>query len=146
MKSIKLIVLAVTTAFLLLIGCGGGGESTSKEQDSSDTKTVSAVPAGTATISGTINFAGTAPKMKRINHDAECKAFHTEPVFSQNVVVNDNNTIKYVFIYVLRNKCCCLANKSLQIAVATLGRVVFELLFYAELACFAIFSDFFATT
>ena len=100
MKIIKLFIWSILFSLLAItLGCGGGGDSTSEEKASETTKTA-AVPAGTATVSGTINFTGEAPRMRRVKHDAECAAFHTEPVFSQNVVVNDNNTLKYVFVYV----------------------------------------------
>lgn len=100
MKSIKSVLLVAIAVSILLVGCGGGGESTSEEKASGEQKTTASGPSGTATVSGTINFAGTAPKMRRVKHDAECATFHSDPVYSQNVVVNDNNTLKYVFVYV----------------------------------------------
>ncbi|MCH8128237.1 carboxypeptidase regulatory-like domain-containing protein [candidate division KSB1 bacterium] len=101
MKIIKLFILSIFVSYLAItLGCGGGGDSTSEDKAPSATKTASMGPAGTATVSGTINFTGEAPRMRPIKHDAECAAFHEERVYPQNVVVNDNNTLKYVFVYV----------------------------------------------
>lgn len=51
-------------------------------------------------IKGRINFKGSGPKPRAIKMDADpvCKVAHTEPVYSQSVVVNDNATLKYVLV------------------------------------------------
>ncbi len=101
MKIIKLFTFSIFVSLLAVtLGCGGGGDSASGEKAAGETKTASMGPAGTATVSGTINFTGEAPKMRPIKQDAECATFHDERVYAQNVVVNDNNTLKYVFVYV----------------------------------------------
>ncbi len=64
---------------------------------------LSAHAADTATISGKITFEGTAPKMKKINTDADpkCAEMHADsPLVSEDVVVNPNGTLKNVFVYV----------------------------------------------
>lgn len=56
-----------------------------------------------ANLSGKINFDGEAPKAKRIKVDADpvCAEMHEdEPLTSQEVVVNDNGTLRWVFVYV----------------------------------------------
>jgi len=56
------------------------------------------------TVTGSIQFTGTAPEAQKINMDADpvCSAFHSDAVYTQDVVVNDNGTLKNVFIYVKR--------------------------------------------
>ena len=53
-------------------------------------------------VSGKVNFTGTQPKMSRIRMGAEpaCEKKHTQAVVSQVVHVNDNGTLKYVFVWV----------------------------------------------
>jgi len=55
-----------------------------------------------ATVSGTVNFKGTAPKRKRIRMSADpiCNKLNKTPVFSEKTVVNKNNTLRNVFVYV----------------------------------------------
>lgn len=54
------------------------------------------------TVSGTIKFTGTPPEPEPIsmNADPACAAFHPEPVYAQTVAVNENGTLKNVFVYV----------------------------------------------
>ena len=53
-------------------------------------------------VTGKVSFDGTAPKMARINMGADpvCMKAHKTPVFSEEVVVNKNGTLKNVMIYV----------------------------------------------
>ena len=55
-----------------------------------------------AALSGTVHFSGTAPAPQRVdmNADPTCASAHTEPVYADDVVVNSNNTLKNVFVYV----------------------------------------------
>ena len=102
MKSIKLpLVLSVIFA-LLLLACGGGGDQPAAEsKPAAEAKPSAAMtPTGSATVSGNINFAGTAPKPKRLRMDAECSGFHDGPTLSESVIINANNTVKNVFVYV----------------------------------------------
>lgn len=59
-------------------------------------------PATAASITGTVAFQGTPPRRRRIRMDTEpaCAKVHAEPVRSQEVVVNANRTLRYVFVYV----------------------------------------------
>ena len=55
-----------------------------------------------ASISGKINFAGDAPKAKKLKMDADpqCAAMHGDkPATSEEVIVNANGTLKNVFVY-----------------------------------------------
>jgi hypothetical protein len=59
--------------------------------------------ADTASVSGKITFVGTAPKMKKIKTDADpvCAEMHADtPLYSEEVVVNPNGTLKNVFVYI----------------------------------------------
>jgi plastocyanin len=53
-------------------------------------------------ISGKVLFSGTPPKPVRIMTGADpvCQAQHKEPMFSEDVVVNKNNTLRNVIVYV----------------------------------------------
>lgn len=55
-----------------------------------------------ADVTGKISFSGASPKMPKMKMDADktCKAMHSTSVSSEEVVVNANNTLKNVFIYV----------------------------------------------
>ncbi len=54
------------------------------------------------TISGNVQFSGTAPKMEKISMaaDATCASVHAESVYEETVLVNSNGTLKNVFVYV----------------------------------------------
>jgi len=81
MKSSKLLV---AVGMSLLVGLG-------------------AQAADTASISGKVAFEGTAPKAKKIRTDADpkCAEMHADsPLYSEEVVVNPNDTLKNVFVYV----------------------------------------------
>ena len=63
----------------------------------------SAQAADTASISGKVAFDGDAPKMKKIKMDADpkCAEMHADtPATGQEVVVNGNGTLRWVFVYV----------------------------------------------
>ena len=64
---------------------------------------VAAWAADTASISGKIAFDGTAPKQKKIKTDADpkCAEMHADdPLKTEEVLVNENGTLKNVFVYV----------------------------------------------
>jgi plastocyanin len=93
---------------LSLVACGGGGEQ--KPADSAESKPAESTPAGpvttvdpttAATITGKVSFDGEKPKPRQIRMDAEaaCAALHKEPVYGEEVVVNDG-ALQYVFVYV----------------------------------------------
>jgi hypothetical protein len=82
MKKSKLTICAV--ALMLVAGAG-------------------ARAADTASISGKVGLDGDAPKAKNIKMDADpkCAELHAdEPAKSQEVVVNDDGTLRNVFVYV----------------------------------------------
>ncbi len=55
-----------------------------------------------ATVTGTVNFSGTPPEPTRINMDADptCASLHSGPVYTEEVVVNENGTLQNVFVYI----------------------------------------------
>ena len=100
------------TSFLvlfLMIGCGGGSDSDSAGGQATTAKKAPAAEASAvdmataATIAGTVAFEGTAPKMEVIDvsSEATCHSHNeTNPIYTETVVVNDNSTLRYVFVYV----------------------------------------------
>lgn len=97
-------LVAALSFSIVAVGCGGGnGEapSSSSEPAAADAPAAAAEPAGTASISGTIAFNGTPPEQRALNLDRDCRELHEgEEVLAQNVVVNDNGTLRWVFVYV----------------------------------------------
>ncbi|MBI3331077.1 MAG: carboxypeptidase regulatory-like domain-containing protein [Candidatus Omnitrophica bacterium] len=102
----------VLIAVLVAIGCGGG-----KPQDASATTEATpeaptqlaqapagqpAAGGGSASVKGSVRFEGEPPKPEQIQMAADpvCQQQHPEPVTSEAVVVNDNNTLRHVFVYV----------------------------------------------
>ena len=60
-------------------------------------------PTGTeGTVTGKVSFEGQAPKYRAISMDADpvCGAAHSGPVYPEQVVANDNGTLRNVFIHV----------------------------------------------
>jgi plastocyanin len=59
-------------------------------------------PVFAGSISGTAAFSGTAPEMEQISMDADptCLAANAGPVYTESVVVNDNGTLRNVFVHI----------------------------------------------
>jgi plastocyanin len=53
-------------------------------------------------VTGKISFEGAAPKAARLNMNADpvCMKAHKDPMFSEEVVVNKNGTLRNVLVYV----------------------------------------------
>ena len=104
------LLLGIFCLTLVLFACGGGaqkpaetGEQKPASEAGAPAGPVTAVDlANGGTITGKVSFEGEAPKPRQIRMDAEasCAALHKEPVYAQEVVVNDNKTLQYVFVYV----------------------------------------------
>ena len=94
--------LSVLSLLCIAVGCGGGeGEGASGEMEAAETTTAEAMePLGSSAISGTVNFTGTAPERPELDIDRECEELRDDPALAQTVVVNDNNTLQWVFVYV----------------------------------------------
>jgi len=101
MHSFRSSFFSISTALLLLAGCGGGSSSESTSSTpQAPAATAATTPLGSATVSGSISFTGTAPERARIRQTRECAELNSAPVLDQKVEVNDNGTLKDVFIYV----------------------------------------------
>ena len=100
--------LATCSFTLLLVACGGGqkpaetAESKPAESAAPAGPVTTVDPATAATVTGKVSFEGEKPKPRQIRMDAEasCASLHKEQVFTEEVVVNDNKTLQYVFVYV----------------------------------------------
>jgi plastocyanin len=112
MKLTKLALwFAALSMVLFLFACAGSegpdesGEKKEepKAQEAASSGPVTKVdPATAATITGKVSFDGEKPKPIQIRMDAEasCAALHKEQVFAEQIVVNDNKTLQYVFVWV----------------------------------------------
>ena len=93
-------------SLLLLAGCGGSStsEAPKKEEPKSAAAPAPAAmdDANAATVSGKVSFAGEKPAMKTLSMDATpaCARAHTTPQKSQEVMVNENGTLRNVFVWV----------------------------------------------
>jgi hypothetical protein len=88
---------------LALSACKGGGQSGSEAAAPAQEQVQNPVDSATAgAINGSVKFSGAKPKAQKIvmAADAYCKTAHTTDVFSPEVTVNPNNTLKWVYVYV----------------------------------------------
>lgn len=104
MTTRKLFILASLLLAVLLVGCSKEEKpATVAEQPTAAAPAGPPVDAATAaTITGKILFTGAAPKPNKLRMDADaaCVAAHGQPVFSEDIAVNDNKTLRWVFVYV----------------------------------------------
>jgi hypothetical protein len=100
--------LALCTAFLVLVGCGGGGGKTEpaseggpNHETTPSMESAAVDPATAATVNGTILFEGTAPAEDKINMsaDPQCAGMHSDAVYTEKAVVKDGK-LQWAFIYV----------------------------------------------
>ena len=113
------LISAIVIGVVLAIGCGSkqDASATTGKHESSErpmqlaqtaatpTPAPSAQPSstgGSASIKGTVAFQGTAPASPIVKMDADpvCQQQHSGPVRTEEVVVNQNGTLKNVFVYV----------------------------------------------
>ena len=92
---------------VLTVGCGQKEESGQQASTAGKTEATQAAPvidaATAATVTGRVVFSGTAPKMQLIDVSSEetCHSkSESDPVYTQNVVVNTNGTLRNAFVYV----------------------------------------------
>lgn len=100
MKYRWLSILSACALLFFLPACGGDGESSSDTDEEMSDQQETMTPAGSAVINGTVNFEGTAPEREELDTNRECEELRDSPPLSQNAVVNDNGTLKWVFVYV----------------------------------------------
>jgi hypothetical protein len=104
MRTTFFTVSATTLVLSLGLGCGGSKEvpKTAGEAPSAAEGTVWKPSGNEGSVTGKVNFKGTAPKNRPITMDADavCAAKHSGPVYPETVVVNGNGTLRNVFVYV----------------------------------------------
>jgi len=113
--TVRVACIAVLAAFVGWGCSGGGGDSSDQGSGSSTTQQASgssgsshagSTPAASgtaATMTGSINLAGTAPVRNplKITGDAVCSQQHGDtPVLAEDVIVNEAGMLKNVFVYV----------------------------------------------
>jgi hypothetical protein len=105
----QLIAFAGAVALVVAAGCSGGDApqrsrpSARPAEDGAAGQAAAAPGAmGTAVVKGTVAFEGDAPKARSIRMDADpfCQKAHTSGATSEEVLVNENGTLKNVFVYV----------------------------------------------
>ena len=101
------VVCAVT-----LVSCGGGAEKTEAPKAAESASAPAGAPAGGAgvpdeanggTITGKVAFDGAKPTGKSIDMSANpvcMRAHSSSPQKSEEVVINDNGTVKYAFVWI----------------------------------------------
>ena len=94
-----------TAAALIVVACGKGGGESGGAPAGGATAAATAFPVDTttaATITGRVAFTGAHPPATRIDMSGEptCAAKHPSGAFTETVVVNDNGTLRNVFVYV----------------------------------------------
>ena len=90
-------------SLLLLAGCGGSNPPETAEAPKKEAAAPAAMDdANAGSITGKVSFAGDKPVMKTLSMDAvpNCARAHTTPQKSQEVMVNENGTLKNVFVWV----------------------------------------------
>jgi plastocyanin len=91
----------IGTFALFLSNCGG--TKTDVQSDAAGAPPPAKVdPASAGTITGKVNFIGEKPVRRPISMDATpaCARIHTQPVLTEDVIVNDNGTLRNVFVYI----------------------------------------------
>ncbi len=108
----KLLGLPLVFFALIVLAVGCSKKETEKAEDNPDDEdnteaaaanapAVAVDMANGATVTGKITFTGAKPTLNKIQMDAEpsCAAMHNN-IPSQEVVINDNGTLRYVMVYV----------------------------------------------
>ena len=100
-------IAAGLVSAMALAGCGGGEKTEAPKQAESAAPAAggaAAMPdlANGGTITGKVAFDGAKPAMRSIDMSAVpvCTRAHPTPQKSEEVLVNDNNTLKNVFVWV----------------------------------------------
>ena len=98
----KLLTGTTVLCLVILVGCGRGEEAAQPQQPPAKPEGKSVDPATAATIQGRVLYQDGQPRRNRIRMaaDAVCAQQHEGPVYSQEVRLNDNGTLRYVFVYV----------------------------------------------
>jgi Carboxypeptidase regulatory-like domain len=100
----KFLISCGAASLLLLSGCGKSdtSEAPKKDEAPAAAATAPADDANAATVTGKVSFTGDKPAMKTISMDATpaCSRQHSTAQKSQEVIVNDNGTLKNTFVWI----------------------------------------------
>ena len=99
----KLWITCGAAAALLLASCGGSKEEAKKEETSAPAAAAPAADdANAATVTGKVSFAGAKPTPRTIDMSANpiCARAHTTAQKSEEVIVNDNGTLRNTFVWI----------------------------------------------
>jgi len=99
----NILTSSALAAALILAGCGGGSEPKKEESKAPPAATAPPVDeASAATVTGKVSFTGEKPKVASLDMSANpaCSKAHSTPAKSEEVVINDNGTLKNVLLYV----------------------------------------------
>lgn len=102
MSKRNLFVLFAVAALALAVGCGKTEETAPVTTAPAAASATTIDPATAGSITGKVSFEGEKPKAKpiRMDQDAFCSKAHATPIFFEDVVVNDNGTLRNVLVYV----------------------------------------------
>lgn len=103
MSNRRLLAVSTTLLLLFLVGCSKEEAPPPVATQPTAAPTAPPVdPATAATVAGKVTFKDGKPKRARIAMDADafCKAAHTQAVLSEQVMLNDNGTLRNVLVYV----------------------------------------------
>ncbi|HEX9779917.1 MAG TPA: carboxypeptidase regulatory-like domain-containing protein [bacterium] len=105
-------LLSMLAVIAVAIGCGSGtpqdAQATGPDERAGEPIVIAqatggdSAPEGGASVTGSVRFEGTPPERERIRMSADpvCEQKHQSAVYKENVVVNDNGTLRNVFVYV----------------------------------------------
>ncbi len=99
----KFVFCFVVLAIALFTGCSGSSTAEKKESPAVPAAaTLKVDPSTAGSITGKVAFSGTKPKPQPLSMDATpaCARMHQKPALSEEVVLNENGTLRNVFIYV----------------------------------------------
>ena len=102
----RLWIAAAAASAMMLAGCGGSKEQTGSNAETAAPATAGSAPAvdtaTAATLTGKVAFAGDKPAARSIDMSSQpaCARQHSTPAKSEEVVVNDNGTLRNVFVWV----------------------------------------------
>jgi hypothetical protein len=100
-KIVSILTLLALLLAVFVVGCSKKSETT-EETASNQAAPTPIDPATVATITGKVSFTGAKPTPKVIHMDTEpaCASANSGPVYTQELEVNSNNTLKDVFVAV----------------------------------------------
>lgn len=89
-------------SLLLFVACGGGGADVETASEAPPQEVFQVDPSVAASVSGSVLFAGEAPRLVPINMggDEGCTTTGGAPVYPETVSVNENGTLKNVYVVI----------------------------------------------